>query len=36
MYFLTVHYHFHILDKTIDDLEGLRRGYLSLVLGESV
>ena len=35
VYLLTVHYHSHILDKTVDDLEGLRCGYLSLILGKS-
>jgi hypothetical protein len=34
--FLTVHYDFHTLDKAVDDLEGLSRGYPSLFLGESV
>jgi hypothetical protein len=24
VYFLTVHYHSHVLDKTVDDLKGLR------------
>jgi hypothetical protein len=36
VYLLTVHHLFHILEKAVDDLEGLRRGYPSLVLGESV
>ena len=36
MYLLTFHYHSHILNKTVDDLEGLRCGYPSLVLGESI
>jgi hypothetical protein len=33
---LTVHHLFHILEKAVDDLEGLCGGYPSLVLGESV
>ena len=33
---LTVHYHSYILDKAVDDLEGLRSGYPSLVQGEPV
>jgi len=33
---LTIHYHSHILDKTIDDLESLRYGDSSLVLCESI
>ena len=33
---LTVHYHFHILNKAVDDLECLRCGDPSLVQGESV
>jgi hypothetical protein len=33
---LTVHYHSYILDKAVDDLEGLCCGYPSLVHGESV
>jgi hypothetical protein len=33
---LTIHCHSHIMDKAADDLEGLRCGYPSLVLGESV
>jgi hypothetical protein len=32
----TVHYHFYILYEAIDDLECLRCGYPSLLLGESV
>ena len=36
VYLLTFHYHSHILNKTVDDLEGLRCGYPSLVLGESI
>ena len=35
-YFLTVHHHPHILDKTIHNLERLRCSYPSLVLGESI
>src|SRR6266852_259691 len=33
---LTVHYHLHILDKTMDDLEDLCCGLPSLVLRQSV
>jgi hypothetical protein len=33
---LTFHDHSHILDETVDDLEHLCCGSLSLVLGESV
>ena len=33
---LTVHYHPHILDKTVDYLECLRGGQFSFVLRESV
>ena len=33
---LTPHYHSHILDKTIDDFEGLRCGDSSLILRESI
>ena len=33
---LTVHYHSHILDKAVNDLEGLRSRYLSLVQGEPI
>ena len=36
MYMLTVHYHSHILNKAVDDLERLSCGYPSLVLGKSV
>ena len=36
VYFLTVHYHSHIPEKTADDIERLRCGYPSLVLGKSV
>jgi hypothetical protein len=36
VYFLTIHYHSHIPDKAVDDLEGLCCGYPSLVLSESV
>jgi hypothetical protein len=36
VYLLTVHYLFHILEKAVDDLEGLCCGYPSLVDGESV
>ena len=32
----TVHYHFHILHEAINDLEYLRCGYPSLILGKSV
>lgn len=34
--FLTVHNHPHILDKTVNNLECLRRGDPSLILGESI
>ena len=34
--FLTVHYRFHILDKTVDNLQCLYCSYLSLLLSESV
>jgi len=30
---LTVHNHPHILDETVDNFEGLRRGSTSLILG---
>ena len=33
---LTVHYHLHILDKTMDDLEDLCYSLPSLVLRQSV
>jgi hypothetical protein len=33
---LTVNRIPHILEKTIDDLEGLRRSYPSLILGEPI
>jgi hypothetical protein len=33
---LTVRHLSHILDETVDNLESLRRGYTSFVLGESV
>jgi hypothetical protein len=33
---LTVNYIPHILEKTIDDLEGLRRSYPSLILSEPI
>ena len=36
VHLLTVHYPFHILEKTVNDLEGLCCGYPSLVLGETV
>ena len=36
VYLLTIHYHSHILDKAVDNLKGLRRGYPSLVQGEPV
>ena len=36
VHLLTVHYPFHILEKTVNDLEGLRCRYPSLVLGETV
>ena len=36
VYLLTVHYHFHILDKAVHDLEGLGCGNPSLIHGESV
>ena len=35
-YLLTVHYLFHVLEKAMDDLEGLCCRYPSLVLAESV
>ena len=35
-YLLTVHHYSHALDKTVDDLEGLRCSYPSLVQGEPV
>jgi hypothetical protein len=36
VHLLTVHYPFHILEKTVNDLEGLCCRYPSLVLGETV
>ena len=33
---LTVHNYPHILDETMNNLEGLCRGYPSLILGESI
>jgi hypothetical protein len=33
---LTVHHHPHILDKTINNFEGLRGSYPSLILGEPI
>jgi len=33
---LTVNHNPHILEQTIDDLEGLRRSYPSLILSESI
>ena len=36
MNLLAVHYHSHILNKAVDNLEGLRCGYPSLVQGESI
>jgi hypothetical protein len=33
---LTVHHHPHILDKTINNFEGLRSSYPSLILGEPI
>jgi hypothetical protein len=36
LYLLTVHHHPHILDKTVDNLEGLRRCYPSLIQGKSI
>jgi len=36
MHLLTVHHHPHILNKTINDFQGLRRSYLSLTLGEPI
>ena len=33
---LTVNHIPHILEQTIDDLEGLRRGYPSLILSEPI
>ena len=35
MDFLTVHHDPHILEKTVDNLEGLHCSYPSLILGES-
>ena len=32
----TVHHYPHILDKTINDFEGLRGSYPSLILGEPI
>ena len=36
MHLLTIHDYPHILDKTVDDLEGLRCGIPSLSPGESI
>ena len=36
MNLLTVNHIPHILEKTIDDLEGLRRSYPSLILSEPI
>ena len=36
VYLLTVHYYPHILDKVVDNLEGLRCGYPSFSLSESI
>ena len=36
VHLLTVHYPFHILEKTVNNLEGLCCGYPSLVLSETV
>jgi len=33
---LTVNHNPHILEQTIDDLEGLRRSYPSLILSEPI
>jgi hypothetical protein len=33
---LTVHDHLHIVQKTVNDGQGLRHGHAGLVLGESV
>ena len=33
---LTVHHHPYILDKTINDLEGLHGSYPGLILGEPI
>jgi hypothetical protein len=33
---LTVNHTLHILEKTIDDLEGLRRSHPSLILSEPI
>ena len=33
---LTVNHILHILEKAIDDLEGLRSSYPSLILGEPI
>jgi hypothetical protein len=36
VHLLTIHDYHHILDKTGDDLEGLRCSHPSLLLGESI
>ena len=36
VHLLTAHYPFHILEKTVNDLEGLCCRYPSLILGETV
>ena len=36
VHLLTVHYPFHILEKAVDDLEGLYCRYPSLIHGEPV
>ena len=33
---LTIHYHLHILDKTVDHLQSLRGGHLGLLMGEPI
>jgi hypothetical protein len=33
---LTVHYHPHVLDETINDFERLRGSYSSFILGEPI
>ena len=34
--FLTVHDHFHILNKTVDHIQSLRGGHLGLLMGEPI
>jgi hypothetical protein len=33
---LTIHYHLHIFDKTVDHLQSLRGGHLGLLMGEPI